>query len=64
MLYNSTILKMMANLISEFITDKSPQLKPKVHVKIEGTANDDKNRKGAEDDKRLIHRKEEMKKIR
>ena len=50
LLYNSTILKMMANLISKIITDNSPQLKPKVHVKIEGTANDDKNRKGVEDD--------------
>jgi hypothetical protein len=36
---------MMANLISEIITDNFPELKPKVHVKIEGTANDDKNRK-------------------
>jgi hypothetical protein len=42
---------MMANMISENITDNSPQLKPKVHVKIEGTANDDKNREGVRDDK-------------
>jgi hypothetical protein len=42
---------MMANMISENITDNSPQLKHKVHVKIEGTANDDKNREGVRDDK-------------
>ena len=38
-------------MISESITDNSPQLKPKVHVRIEGTANDDKNREGVRDDK-------------
>jgi hypothetical protein len=42
---------MMVNLISENITDDSLQLKPKVHVKIEGTANDDKNKEGVGDDK-------------